>query len=348
MQTSTTRIIVSIVALLVLAVAGSFAWLFIQNPQLMPWASQVNRSPITTGDNLWQIDASDSVEGKLYLTLVPKTDEPTKIISGYTYDLKTSQMQDQTAGREIFHSFDPAGKVMSYMGTAKDSPYAIYFRQVDNQEQIVTLADIPMGAPTISPNTNQILYTERAKEVIDNQVPLTNKLTIHRVKREADGTWSSEELRQGNSPRWVTDQLFYYLKDDGIYLGDVLSSIEHRAWDTSNNMGSNSRLNISKDKRYLAWTLPDNGEVILFENRYDENSKTFSLKMLTTINTSAFWSAFSPDGSKLAVQAVDWATLHTDPKPRIEIYSVQTGQKLLQEVDLNKFIQTSMFLTDWR
>jgi len=343
------------VILLMIAV---FVWFFIQGiPNI------IGNTPVYEAYKNGVVPVKDtpSPQGELYLTLTPKSGGPT---DGYIYDFKTKNIRpisDATNSADylsLFYSFDDSGTKNTYIGVSnyssvisnKNNQLALFFKNgtFSKEEKILSLSQAPMGPAVISPNAKQILFTQRSKKVKNGSVPNTDDLSIILVKQQKDGKWNSKRLWSGAYPQWVTNGLFYYLKNDGIYLGMLDSNFEDKVWKTNGILASNSRLSISNNKKYLAWTLPGAGKVIIFSSKYDKKIKTFVLKELYTIKTSAFWVVFSPDGTKFAVQAVNWNTLETDPNPRIEIYSTKTGKKAYDDISLNYFIQTAMFLTDWR
>jgi hypothetical protein len=68
-----------------------------------------------------------------------------------------------------------------------------------------------------------------------------------------------------------------------------------------------------------------------------------------TIPDRAFWPVFSPDGTYLAYEAVDWPTSASSGGPsnaRLVIFDLATPQKQVVQ-DLSGFVQTKMFISDW-
>ncbi len=343
--------------LLIVVIIGMFVWVLSQGNSLF----NLNNEPLADITYDYDNKSTSTVQdvptpfGELYLTLTPKT---TGATNGYVYDLETSTMRPVMSGGNtsddlsIFHSFDKSGVRGTYLrssGSIKN-PFVLFFKGGTSarEEKVASLSQPPMGGAVVSPNGSQLLYTGRTEGVSSAPIPNAGETSIILAERKAGGAWSSKRLWGGSSPQWVTDGLFYYLKDDGIYLGLIKQGIEDKVRKTTGALGGNSRLSISNDGKYLAWGLPDTGKVIIFSNKYDDGLKTYVLKEVQTIPASAFWFSFSPDSTKIAMQAVDWGTLETEPNPRIETYSISTGEKVLENIYLDDYLQTAMFLTDWR
>jgi hypothetical protein len=101
------------------------------------------------------------------------------------------------------------------------------------------------------------------------------------------------------------------------------------------------KMSVSKSGRLLAWSKPDDGKLLIYNI-----SDTSAPELMRTLDVHGFWSAFSPDDTLVAIQAVDWERIADKPNPRIEIYRIVDGE-LVYRVWLPGFIQTAMFLTDW-
>jgi len=343
-------------AVAILLIIGTFAWFFMQDMALFRVAND--------GKVVAYIQNTPAPLGELYLTLTPKSGGST---DSYVYDfeLKKIRMIADTIKNDgnpksyvsLFHSFGRNGVAQTYVGETKDTLatsegniYTLFFKKNagDKEEKIISFSRPPMGPSVLSPNNQKILYTSRSTGNPEGDIANSNELTINLAQREENGEWSTRKLRDGTYPQWITNDIFYYLKNDGIYIGTTNTEVEEHIWETKGILGSNSRLSISNDGKYLAWALPPARKVIVFESGYDEELGMFVLNKKYVLKTSAFWLTFSPDSTKLAMQAVDWNTLKTNPNPRIEIYSMNTGKKDANDINLDYFVQTAMFLTDWR
>ncbi len=311
--------------------------------------------------SLEEVRAELIKQGDLFLTLTPKGGGST---GGYTYSFDSNEVNEISNDDNldnyisVLYSFNKDSNTRAYVeAQAEDivnkkvNPYSILLSNRSNKESIETVARLnesPRGPVAVSPDGKQVLYVERAPQKEGGIIADANELTIHYAKREQEGKWQSQKLWSGVSPKWLNDDLFFYLKNDGIYLGILSEGVEDKVWATTDTLGSNSNLAITNDGRYLAWVLPDAGKVYIFEISYNNKLSIFELNMVQTLNVHAFWAVFSPSGQHLALQTVDWDNLKLDPKPSIQIYSVDFGDNSIFGVDLNAFVQESMFLTDWR
>lgn len=150
----------------------------------------------------------------------------------------------------------------------------------------------------------------------------------------------------GAYPHWLPDGVsLLVLRSDGLHLIDTETNTQTKVWSTvGGDVLLNTKISLADDGSKIAWSAPDLGTVSIIEVT---SWGPFEGRLTHTINTHAFWSAFSPGGDKLALQAVDWDTLRTDPKPRVEMYDLETKQQMVL-FDLKDFDQTEMYITDWK
>ncbi len=77
-----------------------------------------------------------------------------------------------------------------------------------------------------------------------------------------------------------------------------------------------------------------------------ESWAPFKGSVVQTIKTHAFWPVFSPNEEYLAFEEVDWDPTSMPTKPRLVVHDILTPAKNVAQ-DLDGFIQTQMFITDW-
>ncbi len=365
---STVRILITIVVLLIVTSIGGFIWFVSQGLTLGTKSEPVVADISYSSDLLTDIPQQPRPLGELYLTLTPKSGGYT---DSYIYDFDNRTIKqindapDPVEHITMFNSFNADGtKQVFFETTAENLKLSaslgksvmfdlIYSDKVSGHREIIARVANPKGSASVN-DSYSVLYTSRTIVATDRP-PQANDWTIYLTNRDDSGKWTSRELWVGSSPKWISDNIFYYLKNGGIYIGIVGIEKEERVWSTDGVLGGNSNLAISRDRHKLAWTLPDSGHVYIFSNKYDIDKEYFVLTAENVIHVNAFWAAFSPDGNKIALQTANWNTLRTDPRPRIEIYSIREGSnkqlgiddKIL-DIDLDNFVQTGMFLTDWR
>jgi len=120
-----------------------------------------------------------------------------------------------------------------------------------------------------------------------------------------------------------------------------------RFLETSGTTFSNVRIDLSDDNSIIVWNNHQDADVTVIRvNNWGGDVP--EIDVIGSIPVAGFWVAISPDSSTVAVQAVDWENLKTDPRPRIEFYSVDTLEKVYDDYPLNEFDQNRMFLNDWR
>lgn len=151
-----------------------------------------------------------------------------------------------------------------------------------------------------------------------------------------------EPLVRGTSPHWVNADSFIYLANDGVYLYSPNTSQKKLLWGSTGIMPGNSRLAVSNTGDRFAWAVPEQGKIYLY--RLNDGS----VSDMTSVDAHAFWVAFSPTGSTLAAQVVDWNVSPQSRRSRIEFFDVQSQTKYPTVAPLEAYNQEMTFLTDWR
>ncbi len=208
--------------------------------------------------------------------------------------------------------------------------------------QVTNDATWPKWLPVISPSSDDILYMVK-ESPNTGTVTSADTWSIHLVNTVS----KSKKIVNGAYPKWVDGKHFIYLADRGLVLHNLITGEEIDLWGIQDsNALSNIRIDLSDDKRYIAWSFPDIGKLWVLEVKSWE---TPSLSLVGDMSVHGFWPTFSPDSKYLALQAVNWDTLVTNPNPHIKMYSI--GVNGLTQLDfdfsLNAFNQSKMFITDW-
>ncbi|MCR4325684.1 MAG: hypothetical protein NUV59_02660 [Patescibacteria group bacterium] len=301
--------------------------------------------------------------GKMFLTLYPKDDALVKnptFTEGYVYDVDSGDLSFVEGGPAYSeqHAFSNNNRLVTFFGgdvapTDTDDTFnAFMYRAVADPNTLAIVRAEPVSdfaayakhVPSIS-NTGAILFSSLSEASADNSViTRVNDWTIHLI----DESNALTDVVNGTYPKWVDENRFVFLKNDGIYYYDLAASEEAPLLRLeSGAITSNTKLSVSPTGRYIAWTDFDNEMLYIFEV-IDWNADDVLVWEPYTISVAGFWSVFSPDEEFIAVQAVDADAIATAPNPRLEFYRLDTRERYPLEVSLDAFEQEYMFVTDWR
>lgn len=308
------------------------------------------------------IPAAPELGGTLYLTLArPNEDATGYALSpaiGY-FRQNVTDLDEKTLAQ--YHSFSPSGNQVAFIGIS-DSEVAKADGSVADAIQVrsasmdgsavfphwLDTTPISKGSMPIKQNpsineTGHVLFMARdtfgpSDRILapaeDWAIYLTSQTGTTRVAR-------------GTYPKWVNEEQFIFFKNNGLYLFNLADATERQIWDTPRSVESNMKLDISDDRQYVTWTMPDEGLVAVAKVTGDWSDGDPNLDLHGEIKAHGFWTIISPDSSFIALQAVDWAALETDPIPRLQFYTLDTLEKLDYEVPLLEFDQEQIFVTDW-
>lgn len=153
-------------------------------------------------------------------------------------------------------------------------------------------------------------------------------------------------LTNGFMPKWLNDDEFVFLKNDGLYLAKSdMSNVRRIATSSEAIVYNNNRFDISDDGTMLAWTQPQLSQIVIYAIN-DDGSLTYA----QTLSSKAYWALFSPSGTYLAVETIaPHASGREDsPQAKIEFFDLKTSQKVPELViDFDRFDQKNMYFTDW-
>jgi len=298
--------------------------------------------------------------GRIYLTLIRQGEED---LAPYIFDVTQKRFlaphyEDHSA--VFYQTF--SGEYTAFVGTNREIYESV--NENVNEARQVYVASINDDIPLAQVSSSEVITGEalRGKRTISISDDGTRSLFV--AFEEAQGSvpiftkeWGIylatngtqvTKITNGMYPHWIDNQNFIYLGDGGIYVYNIPEDERIILWEYSKDTQVNMMLHLSEDKSTLAWTLPGNDMVLVF--RIDP-SELPRIEKIAEINTNAFWPVVSPDGNFVAVQAVNWLEIETNPNPRLEFYSLSKKdypRKLDIEVSLKEFDQQRMFITDWR
>ena len=153
-------------------------------------------------------------------------------------------------------------------------------------------------------------------------------------------------VTHGLYPHWSPDGSgILYVGDDGLHLYTIATGADKLVVPLSGG-GASARMMfaLSNDGTKLAWTNPLHEQI----NLYKVSWNPFTASPSGTIPDFAFWPVFSPDGTQLAFERVDWST---NPKAqptnaRLDVTDLVT-HKTRMIMGLTDFNQMALFVTGW-
>lgn len=312
------------------------------------------------------LSVPEGLEGQIFLTLSQKNGDG---LAPYVFDFNTNSLEllgdEAMPGKGVvhtlYHSISSDGTWGSFVGVVDEEYEAAGQNMAVAQVYRAELSDAPgteaafdqaqavtyvisaqKRLPSIS-RTGEVVYVSRGAGVADKNINPLNDAESW-VVYYVDNIGVERLVDFGISPKWVDDTHFVFWKNDGMYVHSVIDSSSKKIWGSHGAIFSNMKMDVSDDGRFVAWSAPDNGRVFVLEVL---DWSLPSLKLKNILDVHGFWVAFSPDGTSLAVQAVDWESLSTNPRPRLEFYDLESLEKIPFEIDLDAFKQEFMFMTDW-
>lgn len=158
-------------------------------------------------------------------------------------------------------------------------------------------------------------------------------------------------ITEAVQPVWSPDGTkLVYLKNDGLYVYQLDTQQETKVLGAAEGgqFLATSMINVSPDGKYLIWTTPGLGLIVMNEI---VSWDSFALKELGRIedaDTQFYWPQFSPDGAYYVVQAIDDPI---DGRPgrsneRLEIRPT-LGKNIVYSYLLNEFDFNSFFTDSW-
>lgn len=197
--------------------------------------------------------------------------------------------------------------------------------------------------PVVS-NRGDVLYAAHPKGPADTIFLETKpeNWSIYLVSRDVD----PRLLTNGTQPRWLTEDKFVYLKNDGVYLYDLNNGTEERVAEPYAEMNVQNRLAVSDDGSKIALSEPTVPTVRLFELR--ESAERPTLIENIVLREPAGSILFSPSGNLLVIQTA--GQVDQDPNKRLNILSFFNFEKMIKEdkqVIFGGADLDTTFITDW-
>ncbi len=320
-------IIISIVAILIIAVLTYFGFLMYKD------------SASETGP-----------KGFFLLTLKPMIKDA---VSGvYMHSLSDNKLRyfgDPDAVNITGHGLRDgiavtASRIIDPSGIENKGVFQIY--QIDMKDYFkktqVTNSDTSFKRhPELSPDGTKIAFMARENLDEDKSFFSPDGWSIYIT----DLNGNERRIGKGVYPQWGPDSnQLVALRSDGLHLYNFEKRESKRIWNMENGKASlNMMIDISRDGSKLAWSVSNDNQIILMNI---SSWEPFTAEIYKTIdNIFAFWPIFAPEVDYMAVIAGD-ETEDNVENLHLEVYDLETFESY-NALDLSSFSETSMALTDW-
>lgn len=372
------KLVSTVITLIV--VAGVLFFLYINSPitnvtQEKVVESVANQATLED-ENKFHFEVGP-ITGKIFMALAPKSSERISTLP-FFYDSVTKQIVDtelDNYGDDNWGStkdviFSPDGNWAAFYGiTANDAQIMgwdliksgqVYVSKLSSSGSIDKnkLNEIKGNAKKVSnvvgPRKQLFSINNEGEALMvsaNNDEPI--QLMENHTIRHITSTGVVTEVAKGNYPRWVNDDIFVFVKNDGVYAFSMENNIETLLLEHggSFDISSNTMMNVSKDGKWLAISFPDAGRVEI----YTLDLSNVGAVYYGGLNASGFWPVFSPDSKTLALQEVDWSHFeNTESWQDVEtsnqaltFWHVQGLFRLEKVVSLNAYRQPYIFISDW-
>lgn len=290
--------------------------------------------------------------------------------SGLFY-VPVDQLQGTTDDTNIAyqHSFSPSGNYVAFVASTRlkdftaaniadlgQLPLNLYRAQVSdvaNKEMLIRdmqaadmiegITDATVQLPSVSDDGNIVVMAHAhgpAQDVFVNTD--ADEWDIYLVRNGG----AVSRVASGVHPTWIDANRFVYIKNDGIYLYDVVESTDQILIRSDNDLNIQNHLDISHASQQLVWTDPVSGRVRLFDLVSIDREARLDLKHeFVEVAASA---VFSPDGRWLAVRTLGVnADNQTEALNVIKIFDTATSAGVGSPIVFSGANVNLTYLTDW-
>lgn len=287
------------------------------------------------------------LQGLIYLTLSPLGSNSVDI---YTYDPAHNVTAKLTQG--------PGWSFMARAG----GPQGIKAYFISNQDpvtgKIFATPQIegitPTGSLTVFSNTaaaikrNPIYVSALNTFIYEGQktnLASTNPddTSVYILTGESRGHYFTHGALAALAP----NNSIVVLRSDGLYLVPISTTTSNTGmliWPSKTSTTLADQFAVSPLGNEIAWSFPGAGTIYLMKV---QSWQPFVATPDKSISDTALWPVFSPDGSYLAAEEVDFVSSTNPTNPRLVVFGIQTGSKQMLQ-DLRSYDQVKMFVSDWR
>ena len=291
----------------------------------------------------YYLDFTGGSSDKIYLSLVPNERNITTGI--YTFDLESRKLSpalvDLEGPSQNFNgSFSQDGQMFAFISREYGDEYAqlnVMDRNMKNKRPITT-SPYHKKDPRWSPDGNSIVFIVNSDGPESDNYIAVDTWEVYITDLEGNERFISK----GANPIFSPDgSKLIILRSNGLHLVDIQTKSDQLVWNMVGGVAYlGMKLDISNNGSLLAWSVPDDGEILIIKiNSWEP----FSGFIKDRIQSSSFWPRFSPDDTYLVAQEVDWGD---NDNQRLVIFDLNLKTKEVV-FDLTDYVQTSMFIDDW-
>jgi hypothetical protein len=299
--------------------------------------------------------------GRLFLSVTP---EGSNRAYPYTFNLQTGEIlrgDRDNMQLSLQHSISPNNQWIAFLGISATAFEVAPTGAPERSLQVFVypynpLTPLPEIGAALDASTKNTLRNKRTVSVWndgrtlyaalpdDGEAPTGRPVNDWEVHVTHLNGWNAK-VTDGIYPKWVSDTEFVVLKEDGIYRYNLVTDESVRIIGFPDGFAARANMKMALSPRtdFIAWSMPDESLVTAARLVYNERGALVSADPVGTIETIAFWPIFSEDGRVLALQE-----LMEDGSGKVAFYESATLEKIDYEIALPDFVQTELFVTDWR
>lgn len=284
------------------------------------------------------------LEGEIFLTLAPKNDAG-NTVGIYSYDLKREKLEEYLVkeGEKLIGGEAVSFTIGDYISVTDGD--SLFVNSVEGTDGWGTLLADGIknfkSAPVWTNGGWNAVYSALGDRLLDINIP--NNWKIYSVKTDAEKP-EGKYLTDGIHPRVTRDDYIIFLKDDGLYMMDILGENITKIWEIS-NARSSMHLDVSRINDLGVLSNPTEGKVYILKMGIKDG--LFEGDFIKEINTYARWTTLSPDDKFLAVVEYERDSESSLTNPKLIIYDLETYEKYTI-IDLNDYRREEIRISDWR
>lgn len=311
-------------------------------------ADTAGEGQVLSAPQACQARGNEGISGTMHLSLVPDTEDEEEKISGYTLDVESGKLE-KSLERECHSfaaSFSSDGQSMAFASQCEDEFFHIFRADAggQNAEQVTKSETQNLRtAPAISPDGELVAFTSIP--------PVSDVLAEEAEVRLVDSQGNEQVVTVGANAVFSPQGHLLVIKNAGIHLFDFEKQEERRVIQVHKEdeglvVGKvNQMISLSQDGSQLAWTDVEREKVYLF---HILSWEPFRYETMAVLDTPAFWPAFSPDGTYIAVQELDIdEEQQVASNQRIGVYDLCNGASEETSFDLTAYFPGAMWLNAW-
>jgi hypothetical protein len=214
-----------------------------------------------------------------------------------------------------------------------------FIGELQKAKSVTSGSGVVRLGPSISDNNEVVYFAHLDADTSALAAAPANEWNIHLVSSSG----SDRVVASGVYPRWVGNNQFVYIKNDGLYLYSIVAGSEKKIWGSKGIATMTMHLDVSKNYQYLAWTAPKAKEVFVYEA---SNWAAGEIQLKGIVNLIATGVAFSPDNNRLVVQS-PFSTGSPTGGVVESFFDLDTMKLAAPPYAIRNVNQDLTFLTDW-